>query len=135
MGADLAPVIAGFGAGAVYPVPLHRSRVRRRGYNQSEQLLVRAGFEPGPGAIERTLKTRSQVGLSLADRRANVSGAFRYRGPELRGLVAVLVDDVITTGSTANECARVLKDHGARAVYVAGFARADPRRAGSDREV
>jgi ComF family protein len=109
-----------------FAVPLHPSRARRRGYNQSEELLFHAGLPRAPGTLRRIRKTDSQVGLGLEDRRANVRGAFAYEGSELTGLRVALVDDVITTGATANECARVLRDFGAREVWVVAFARADP---------
>ncbi len=112
-----------------FAVPLHRSRRRRRGYNQAEELLRYTGMPLGEGRLERVLKTRTQVGLALSERRRNVRGAFRYSGPELTGMNVVVVDDVITTGSTANECARVLKDFGAKSVHVAAFARANPGQA------
>jgi len=108
-----------------YAIPLHRSRRRRRGFNQAEVLLARLGWPPGPGTLERVRKTDTQVGLSLYERRSNVQGAFRYRGPELSGLAITLIDDVVTTGATANECARVLKDFGARTVHIVAFARAN----------
>ena len=63
------------------------------------------------------------MGLNVEERRANIEGAFRYKGPKLRGTVAV-VDDVVTSGATAEECARVLKEHGAAKVYAIAFKRA-----------
>jgi len=115
---------------AAFAVPLHRSRERRRGFNQAESLLGHLGWPAGHGTLERVRKTDTQIGLGLRERRTNVSGAFRYRGPELAGLAIALVDDVVTTGATANECARVLKDFGARSVHIYAFARAncDPER-------
>lgn len=110
---------------AAYAVPLHRSRERRRGFNQAELLLARLGWERGPGSLARIRKTDTQVGMRLHERRSNVGGAFRYKGPRLAGLNVVLIDDVVTTGATANECARVLKDFGARSVRIVAFARAN----------
>jgi ComF family protein len=131
MAIEVARAAAEFAADFAMAVPLHPSRRRRRGYNQAEEILRASGLAPGPGVLERILKTRTQVGLGLHERRANVRGAFRYRGPELAGLSFVLIDDVITTGATANECARVLKDFGARRVSIAAFARAEPGPAGT----
>lgn len=108
-----------------YAVPLHRSRERRRGFNQAELILGHLSWDRGPGRLERVRKTGAQVGMRHAERRANVRGAFRYTGPPLTGLHALLVDDVVTTGATANECARVLKDLGARSVRILAFARAN----------
>lgn len=105
-------------------VPLHRSRRRRRGFNQAEEILRRLPW-PGPdGQLVRLRKTETQVGLHSSERRSNVSGAFAWRGESLAGRRVALVDDVITTGATVNECARVLREHGARSVIALAFARA-----------
>jgi competence protein ComFC len=106
------------------PVPLHRSRERERGFNQSALLTESLGWPAPAGTLRRTRKTEQQVGMRLGERRSNVSGAFRFDGARLDGLTVAVVDDVITTGSTANECARVLRERGARKVYAIGFARA-----------
>ena len=71
--------------------------------------------------------TASQVGLSASERRQNVAGAFRYRGPVLKGATVAVLDDVVTTGATAGECARVLREHGAARVYALAYARAPYR--------
>ena len=105
-------------------VPLHRSRQRRRGFNQAAEILCGLEWPTVPGRLVRARKTHQQVGLGHRDRRSNVSGAFGYFGERLEGLVVGLVDDVVTTGATANECARLLKDHGAREVVAVAFARA-----------
>lgn len=105
-------------------VPLHRSRQKRRGFNQAGVILSALEWPRLPGRLERAHRTDSQVGRSLAERRRNVAGAFAYRGPELEGATIALVDDVITTGSTANECARVLKDYGAGRVVAFASTRA-----------
>ena len=109
---------------ALFPVPLHRSRLRERGFNQSELLMQAAGWTQPPGSLLRTKKTSRQVGMHEGERRANVSGAFVYRGPSLNGLSVAIVDDVVTTGATVQECAIVLKDAGAREVWAVAFARA-----------
>ena len=109
-----------------FPIPLHRSRLRSRGFNQADLVLDALRWRRADGALCRSRKTATQVGLALHERRRNVSGAFDYTGPRLDGARLVLVDDVITTGATANECARVLKEHGAREVTVVAFARANP---------
>lgn len=114
---------------AVMPVPLHRSRLRQRGFNQALLLAeVVAGRLRVPlvrQGLLRTRPTEPQVNLSADERRQNVRGAFSV--PDERcvaGRRILLVDDVLTTGSTANECARVLKAAGARDVRVATAARA-----------
>lgn len=107
-----------------YAVPLHSSRFRERGFNQSEELLRVTSLPTGEGTLLRLRKTATQVGQHLAERRQNVAGAFAYRGPRLDGQRVGLIDDVVTTGATINECARVLLDAGAAEVWAVGFARA-----------
>jgi len=109
----------------VVPVPLHPSRLRRRGYNQAA-LLARAlagriGV-PFSDKLKAVRRTRDQVELTAAGRRENVRGAFEARG-RVRGRV-LLVDDVLTTGATMSECARVLLEAGASGVYAVGLCRA-----------
>jgi ComF family protein len=108
-------------------IPLHPSRQRRRGFNQAELLLEALEWPRPEATLHRTRKTSTQVGMRLSERRANVVGAFDFRGPELAGATVALVDDVLTTGATANECARVLRDHGAGGVVALAFARASYR--------
>jgi ComF family protein len=124
MAAPVAVVAAGLAPDAAFAIPLHKSRERRRGYNQAAQVLERTGLPTREGRLLRSRRTHSQIGLALAERRANVGGAFDYEGQGLEGARVVLIDDVITTGATANECARVLKDHGARTVWAVAFTRA-----------
>jgi ComF family protein len=116
---------------AVIPVPLHRTKLRQRGFNQAE-LIARAALKlTGPGghlrlctALERKRETASQIGLSSHQRRANLRGAFGVPQPELvKGREVLVVDDVYTTGSTVSECARVLRRAGATKVWVATVAR------------
>lgn len=126
---DLAPVMARQVAGlpahfdVAFAIPLHRSRLRQRGFNQAQALLDLLPWTPAEGTLDRVRKTDTQVGMNVGERRSNIAGAFAYSGPPLHGLSVALVDDVVTTGATANECARVLRDHGARAVYAYAFAR------------
>jgi len=84
-----------------------------------------AGIQLEATLLIRTRETTSQTGLTRAQRRANLRGAFAVQRPEkLRGRRILLVDDVMTTGSTASECARVLLRGGAKEVFVATVARA-----------
>lgn len=106
-----------------FAVPLHASRLRERGFNQSRLLLENTGWSPIGHELQRIRKTGHQVGRHPNDRRDNVAGAFAYHGPRLDGQVVAIVDDVVTTGATVNECAAVLKDAGARAVWAYTFAR------------
>jgi ComF family protein len=109
---------------AVVPVPLHRSRLRKRGFNQAE-LLARGVAEGINATLSDTLKvvrsTRDQVELSAAQRRANVAGAYRAVGP-VRGKV-LLIDDVFTTGATMSACAATLARAGAREVHALSLCR------------
>ncbi len=114
----------------VLPVPLHPSRLREREYNQSLQIArglvhLLPGAHLEPGHLERIRATVSQTGLNRQQRRANVLGAFALSEPQaLRGSHLLLVDDVVTTGATINECARMLKNAGAAQVW--GIAVATP---------
>ncbi len=114
---------------AVAPVPLHPSRRRERGYNQSELITMSICAELEvrhlPGLLIRKRQTQTQTLLDAEGRRKNISGAFAIGkdfGGSIEGMRVLLVDDVITTGSTIKECARVLKENGALEVYAASAA-------------
>jgi ComF family protein len=114
----------------VVPVPLHWWRRWQRGYNQSDALasaMARVLQRPcHPYGLRRLRKTAKQVGLSTSQRRANVRGAFVARRTlSLTGKNVLLVDDVMTTGSTAHEAARALREAGAVRIVVAVLARAE----------
>jgi ComF family protein len=113
----------------VVPVPLHRTRRRERGYNQSELLARGLAQELAlpvlSASLVRTRPTPSQTRLGRQAREKNVRGAFEVRIPDsVAGKALLLVDDVCTTGATLNECARVLRAHGARIVCALSFCRA-----------
>lgn len=117
----------------IVPVPLYRVRERQRGYNQS-RLLAQALVHVFPGAaldesLKRIRPTRTQSTLERDDRRANVRGAFAILGDMCQGKRILLVDDVITTGSTVTECAAALRRAGATCVDVAAVALAYPKHA------
>ena len=106
-------------------VPLHKKRRRRRGFDQAEVLAKRLADITGipfVPALQRVRNTRTQTRLNAAQRRANMQGAFESAMP-VRGNV-LLIDDVLTTGATASECANVLMASGADSVFVLTFARA-----------
>jgi len=109
------------------PIPLHRGRLLRRGYDQAALLtrgLARTtGLPLWPSLLRRVRATRRQVGLTEAERTENLHGAFATRGPMPRGPV-ILVDDVVTTGATARAASAALREAGARWVYVLTLARA-----------
>jgi ComF family protein len=115
----------------VIPVPLFKGKRRQRGFNQAELIaraavrsLASARLELVSGLLLRTRDTTSQIGLTSHQRRENMRGAFSVSSArEVTGREVVLVDDVYTTGTTATECARVLRRAGAERVWVATVAR------------
>lgn len=116
----------------VVPVPTTSARVRARGYNQAE-LLARSFAEarrlPLANALERTGGGGTQVALHPSERRANVRGVFAARPAHLarlRGARVILIDDVLTTGSTAAAAANELRRAGAKQVVLVAYARALP---------
>jgi len=104
---------------AAVPVPIHWSRRASRGFNQSEMLAER--LSPLGGALMRVRPTPPQVGLSREQRQKNLIGAFAAT-PAVRGLRVLLIDDVLTSGSTARECAKALLAQGATEVGILTFA-------------
>lgn len=112
---------------AFVPVPLHPTRKREREFNQAEviaDLLARRADVPVRNAIERTRYTTTQTRLDRRERMENLRGAFRVRHPTaVQDRHLILVDDVFTTGSTVEECARVLREAGAASVRALTVAR------------
>lgn len=113
----------------IVPVPLDLARLRWRGFNQAAMLarpLARRHSRPWrPLVLRRCRRTPPQVGLGLEERRRNMAGAFAVRDDAaVRGRSILLVDDVMTTGSTVDECAKMLRRSGARRVDVVVLARA-----------
>jgi ComF family protein len=137
---DLAPLLGGWmaragaelldSADALVPVPLHWRRLWTRRFNQSAALaaaIARAsGVAVAHAALRRVKATRQQVGLSRSERAGNVQGAFRVAPAakaEVAGRRLVLIDDVLTSGATADACARALLRAGAAQVDVLVLAR------------
>lgn len=110
----------------VVPVPLHRQKERQRGYNQSRHIATRLAAALDldmADALVRIRQTRSQVDLDAEQRRVNVQGAFVARR-QLEGVNVLLIDDVVTTGSTLVECAVACRGAGAASVSAATVASA-----------
>lgn len=115
-------------ADAVTPVPLHRRRLFSRRYNQSallaREIAEASGLAFEPDLLVRTRNTESQINLTRLGRFKNVRGAFALRpGADVTGRRFILIDDVMTTGATANACAKALKRADAAAVGVLTLAR------------
>jgi ComF family protein len=111
---------------AVVPMPLHRSRQRSRGYNQSECLAVAVGkclqIPVDRHAVSRIRNTKPQVGKRRSQRLTNLSGAFFAEADRCTGKTFLLVDDVSTTGTTLSECSKALLSAGAEKVYAVTLA-------------
>lgn len=112
----------------IVPVPLHEKRMKERGFNQAELLsLVLTKYYDVPtvaGTLFRVKHTHPQFDLPRADRFKNIRGAFEVKGGQIVGDKNILlVDDILTTGSTVGECTRVLKSAGARAVHILTLSR------------
>jgi ComF family protein len=112
----------------IVPMPLHATRLRERGFNQAHEIARYAsaslGIRVEHRVLVRTFATSEQSGLTLDERRRNVRGAFRVARPLPTGRIALL-DDVVTTGSTAMAAAHALSDAGAREIELWAVARVE----------
>ncbi len=128
----MAPLLLGVTDADLVPIPLAAGRRRDRGYNQAESLAMAVGRLSGlpvcPERLDRIRETPTQTRLAPEARQANLAEAFRARPVER---IAILVDDVFTTGATLLSAAGVLLDGGASAVHAITFARAEPPLAGA----
>jgi ComF family protein len=110
------------------PVPLGRKRLKERGYNQvglvARPLAYELGLEYVPKALLKARETRSQVGLTISQRRENVSKAYEAHSSAVKRKSILLMDDVATTGSTIQACTEALLSAGAGEVYAITIARA-----------
>ncbi len=112
----------------VSAVPLHSSKIRERGFNQADIFAVRISdslkLAYSSNNLCRVRKTRSQFSLNKKQRAENLAEAFTCKdAKQFRGKSVLLIDDIFTTGATFNECARVLKQAGARRVIAVSMAR------------
>ncbi len=110
------------------PLPVHRRRLSERGFNQVHEVAHRVanwlGVSLAPNLVRRRFYRRPQVGLPAPLRWHNVQGVFEVLQPKVvQGRFLILMDDVFTTGSTLDECARALKEAGAGYVVAVAIAR------------
>ena len=124
----MAPLVSRSTDAILVPVPLHRTRLWSRGFNQSalvaRELGRRLNLRSAPMALRRIRRTPPLRGMSPIQRRQTVAGAFRIADREaIAGKTVILIDDVLTTGSTAEACARALKRAGATRVELVSWAR------------
>ena len=110
------------------PVPLGKNRLKERGYNQvglvARPLAYQIGMRYEPDALWKTRETRSQVGLTISQRKENVNNAYRADSKVVTRKTILIMDDVATTGSTISACTAALLFAGAQEVYVLTIARA-----------
>ncbi len=116
----------------IIPVPLHKTKVRERGYNQSEYIVKGlSGTLNIPflfDVINRKLYTKSQTKLTLLERQKNILGAFAFNNSyneKLKDKNIILLDDVVTTGATVNECIKVVREAGVNKIFTVSLAMAE----------
>lgn len=119
-------------ADCIVSVPSTKKSIKKRGYDQvkmlAESLSARTGIPYIEGALEKQRETSAQKGLSREDREKNVLRCFRVaKKEEIKDKIVLVIDDVLTTGATANEACRVIKKAGAKAVYFASVASVEYR--------
>jgi len=115
-------------ADMIIPVPLHKLKKSERGYNQAERIskgMADVMRIPGNSKVMKRIKyTATQTNLSMRRRKQNIKGAFELRDPGfVKGKKIILVDDVLTTGATIVECAKLLYTAGAETVFAASLAK------------
>ncbi len=122
---ELPPKACDLSETCVIPVPLHKRRLKSRGFNQS--LLIAKGLFPTMKictlTVQKTVDTRPQSSLTGKERAKNIKGAFDIKKSPLPSSYFILVDDVVTTGSTLREIAKLLKKNGAKGVCALTIAR------------
>lgn len=124
---NLEPFIKNWDADLIIPVPLHKLKKAERGYNQSfyiaKQIAKKLNIDIDKKILKRNKYTLTQTKMNFMERKENVFNAFKVKkGNKINGKKIILVDDVITTGATISECAKVLKQNGAKNVYALSIA-------------
>ncbi len=111
----------------IIPVPMHIKKKKRRGFNQSEEiakLISKATSLPLSTTLIKTKETKPQMELNKVERIENIKNCFEIKNnDEIKNKIILLLDDVYTTGTTMNECARILKENGAKEVWGLTVAR------------
>jgi len=124
-------VSLGWQADAIAPIPLSQQRMRERGYNQAGLMALPLArimrWRYLPHALQRVRHTRSQVGLTAAERRENVQAAFAANPTLVQNKTILLFDDVVTTGATLHSASQALLSAGASRIYALTIARALPK--------
>jgi len=119
--AEYSNILFNFSQNIIMPVPLHRKRKLWRGFNQAEIMAkIIADYFNAELFLDKLIRikhNKPQAKLNKSKRQRNIKGCFAWRGENLRGRNIILMDDVATTGSTLNECAKVLKENGAGKIW------------------
>lgn len=114
-------IVKSWDAQALVPVPLYPGKLRKRGYNQAEDLAVKLGEQLKLPVITdllyRSKNTKPQKELNDKDRKNNIENAFQIKKNSVKYKRLILIDDIYTTGATMDECAKVLRADGAESVY------------------
>ena len=123
---ELEPFIRACRAEALVPVPLHKSRLKKRGYNQAqvlaEELSARTGIPMRADLIERVKKTTPMKDLSAAERQNNLKKAFKIRRNDVKLSIIIIIDDIYTTGSTIDAMSHEFKKAGVERIYFVTLA-------------
>jgi competence protein ComFC len=130
LGDKLLPEGKAWGLDLIIPVPLHSLKRSERGYNQSYYISKgvnrKLGLMIDNGSVKRIKYTETQTSMNIIKREKNVAGAFKVRGSNnIEGKNILIIDDVITSGSTVAELGKTLKEKGAGIIYAASLAIAD----------
>lgn len=114
-------LIASWNADVLIPVPIHTGKLQKRGYNQAELIAVQLGkwleLPVDSKILKRVRRTKAQKELNKSERKKNLENAFKITSNVVKYNKVILVDDIYTTGSTIDECARVLMEAGVKEIY------------------